>query len=136
MSLGIGALLLAVVLVVILFVSRQRTLSLRVGAFTCLVRADPAPDATWTAGTAQYGVDQLVWWRTLSLSPRPARCWSRSRLTLLEREPLDETDHAGRPMLRVHCRHDQEAFQLTISVPAFAGLVSWLEAAPRSGRVV
>ena len=136
MLLGVGALLLAVVLVVVLFVSRQRTLSLRVGAFTCLVRPDPAPDATWTAGTAQYGVDQLVWWRTLSLSPRPARSWSRSRLILLEREPLDETDDAGRPMLRVHCHHDQEAFQLRMSVPALAGLVSWLEAAPRSGRVV
>lgn len=156
MLLGIGALLLVVVLVVGLFVSRQRTLSLRVGAFSCLVRPDPAPEQTapeqtapqqtapeptapertWTAGTAQYGVNQLMWWRTLSLSPRPARSWSRSTLTLLEREPLDETDDAGRPMLRVRCRHGTEAFWLRMSVPAFAGLLSWLESAPRDGRVV
>ena len=126
-----GSLLLfASAVVVGLYVSRQRTLSRRVGSFGCLVRPEPGEEP-WTAGTGQYCADRLVWWRTLSLSPRPARSWSREELTLLDREALDEVDHTGRQMLQVHCRHRDDAFQLSLSEAAFAGLVSWLESGPR-----
>ena len=125
-----GVLLLAAALLVGLYVSRQRTLSRRVGSFTCLLRPD-GTDGQWTAGTAQYGVDRLDWWCTLSLSPRVARSWLRAELALLERVPLDQVDHTGRPMMKVSCRHRDETFQLTLSVAACAGLVSWLESGPR-----
>lgn len=132
--LGVGALLLVLAVVAGLFLSRQRTLSHRVASFTCLLReSEPAP---WTPGIAQYGSGRLMWWRTLSLSPRPARTWSRSELTLVERVPLDEQDEAGRPLLLVHCRHRGHAFSLMMSAPACAGLVSWLESGPRSMRRV
>ena len=129
--LGLGALLLVVVTVAGLYLSRQRTLTHRVGSFTCLLRTEPPPEVGWTAGIAHYGAERLVWWRTLSLAPRPARTWSRAELTLVERVRLDGRDDAGRPLLLVHCVHRGERFQLTISEQACAGLVSWLESGPR-----
>ena len=128
--LAIGSALLAVGVVVGLYVSRQRTLSRRVGSFTCLMRPE-GPDGSWTAGTAQYCADRLDWWRTLTLTPRPARSWLREELALLERAPLGQVDHTGRPLMQVSCRHRDETFQLTLSVSACAGLVSWLESGPR-----
>ena len=112
---------------------RQRTLSRRVASFSCLLR-DAAPEGPWRAGVAQYGAGRLMWWTSLSLSPRPARTWSRIRLDLLERTPLDQADELGRPLLQVRCRHLEEVFDLIDSAPACAGLVSWLESAPRQVR--
>lgn len=133
--LGIGALLLVLLVPVGLYVSRQRTLSRRVGSFGCQLRGDH--ESTWTAGIAHYGASRLVWWRTLSLSVRPAHTWSRSELTLIERVPLDQVDEYGGTLLRVHCLHHEERFQLTMSEAACAGLVSWLESGPRPvGRVI
>ncbi|WP_233404715.1 DUF2550 domain-containing protein [Actinotalea solisilvae] len=135
-ALGVAALLLVAVVPVGLYVSRQRTLSRRVGSFTCLARPDE-PGAAWTAGIAHYGATQLSWWRTLSLAPRPARCWSRATLTLLERVPVDQPDDRGEPQVLLHCAHGDDRFQLLMSAPACAGLVSWLESGPRPvGRVI
>ena len=135
MTLLIGLLLigflLLVIVIVALYVSRQRTLSRRVGSFTCLHRTDAAVDVVWTVGTAQYAAGRLDWWRAVSLSPRPAHSWSREDLTLLERRPLGHEDHAGRPIVLVHCRHRGEVFDLSMSDQACGGLVSWLESGPR-----
>ncbi|WP_182111645.1 MULTISPECIES: DUF2550 domain-containing protein [unclassified Actinotalea] len=133
--LGVCALLLVAAVPVGLYLSRQRTLSRRVGSFPCLVRGEDGRG--WVAGTAQYGATQLSWWRTLSLAPRPARAWSRATLTLVERVPLDAVDDLGQQQLLLHCEHEGERFQLLISAPACAGLVSWLESGPRPvGRVI
>ncbi|HEY3436673.1 MAG TPA: DUF2550 family protein [Actinotalea sp.] len=130
-------LLLGVLVLLVLYVSRQRTLSRRVGSFTCLHRTDGSADAVWTVGTAQYASGRLDWWRAVSLSPRPAQTWSREELRLLERLPLEQQDHAGRPVVLVRCRHRDELFELAMSEGACAGLVSWLESGPRRvGRPV
>ncbi len=134
--LGVAALLLIAVVPVALYVSRQRTLSRRVGSFRCLLRGEGST-GPWTAGIAQYGTAQLAWWRTLSLAPRPVRSWSRATLTLLERVPVDVPDDEGRPQVLLHCAHGDERFELLMSAPACAGLVSWLESGPRPvGRVI
>lgn len=135
-----AALALAAVLCVVggvggLFLTRQRALSRRVASFGCLLRAAP-PEGAWRSGVAQYGAGRLMWWTTLSLSPRPARTWSRAHLELLERTPLGQTDECGRPLLEVRCRHLDEVFDVVVSAPACAGLVSWLESAPRHVRRV
>ena len=127
--LGIGALLLVAAVPAGLFFSRQSTLSRRVGSFSCQVR--PTPEAAWTAGIAQYGASRLIWWRTLSLAPRPAETWSRTTLQLLERVSLGQTDDQGREQVLVRCAHGQDRFELLMSEPASAGLVSWLESGPR-----
>lgn len=134
--LGVGALLLVAAVPVGLYLSRQQTLSRRVGSFPCLARAED-DGASWTAGIAQYGSTQLSWWRTLSLAPRPARAWSRGALTLLERVPVEQVDDLGQAQVLLHCEHEGERFQLLMSAPACAGLVSWLESGPRPvGRVI
>ena len=116
-----------------LFWSRQRTLSRRVASFSCLLR-DAVPGGPWRSGVAQYGAGRLMWWTSLSLSPRPARTWNRMHLQLLERTSLDQTDERGRPLLQLRCRHLEENFEVIVSAPACAGLVSWLESAPRQVR--
>lgn len=134
--LGVAALLLVAAVPVALFVSRQRTLSRRVGSFPCLLRPEGGA-GPWTPGIAQYGAAHLRWWRTLSLSPRPVRSWSRATLTLLRRVPVDAPDDQGRPQVLLHCAHDDERFELLMSASACAGLVSWLESGPRPvGRVI
>lgn len=147
-ALVLGVLLLGAVLVAFLYLSRQRALAHRVGSFACGLRPDdpeggasgggaPGAGRHWAPGIAQYASGRLLWWRAHSLAPRPAHSWSRSQLTLVERIALDTVDDQGRAMLLVRCRHGDEHFQLTMSVPACAGLVSWLEAGPRPvGRVI
>lgn len=134
---GLAAVLLVVGGILALYVSRQRTLTRRVASFSCTLNSGEAVSRVWQPGVAQYTQERLLWWRTLSLSPRPARAWSRSRLELVERIPLDTDDEEGRPLLLVHCRHEADLFQIMLSAPAYAGLVSWLESGPRRlGRML
>lgn len=131
----LAALLLAAVCVLVLYLTRQRTLSRRVGSFGCGLRDDGS--VAWVSGTAQYATGRLLWWRSLSLAPRPEHSWSRAELDLLERVLLEETGDDGLPLLLVRCIHRGRPFELTMSVQACAGLVSWLEAGPRAvGRVI
>ncbi|HWS57858.1 MAG TPA: DUF2550 family protein [Actinotalea sp.] len=132
---GVGAVLLVVIVAAGLYVSRVRSLSQRVGSFTCHLRSAPA--GLGAPGVAHYGPARLAWWRTVSLAPRPARTWQRDRLDLVELITLDQVDEEGRPMVRVLCRHDDAQFELTMSAAAHSGLVSWVEAGPRTvGRAV
>lgn len=129
---GVAACLVAGSLAVALglLASRLRTLSGRVGSFTCGARPGSAPGGPWVAGIAQYGAGRLDWWRSWSLSPRPARTWLRSEFEVTDRLPLSG---AGRPDLYlVRCRHLDVAFELAMSPEAYAGLTSWLEASPPS----
>jgi len=110
--------------------SRLRTLSGRVGSFVCGARPEQPAGGAWVAGIAQYGSGRLDWWRSWSLSPRPARSWLRTEFRVTGRVPLDG---AGRPGLYlVRCQHLDTEFELTMSFEAYAGLTSWLEAAPPS----
>ncbi|MCL3860456.1 DUF2550 domain-containing protein [Actinotalea sp. K2] len=140
--LTVGVLLLMVVGVAGLFESRRRTLTQRVGSFSCGWRPADEPDGAEVAatspvgGTAQYAVGRLDWWRTRSLSPRPVHTWRRDELTVLDRRPLNDQEGPNR-MLVVRCRHGRVEFDLTMSAEACAGLVSWLESGPRrTGPVV
>ncbi|WP_311836147.1 DUF2550 domain-containing protein [Cellulomonas fimi] len=127
---AVGALVLAVVVTFGLGASRLRTLSGRVGSFVCAARPAQPPGGAWSAGIAQYGAGRLDWWRSWSLSPRPARSWERSELEVLGRDSMEA---AGRPDLYlVRCRHRDAELELTMSPGAYAGLTSWLEAAPPS----
>jgi hypothetical protein len=129
--LGVGGVLLVVGGPLGLYVSRQHTLSRRVASFSCMLNAGEAVTRRWQPGVAQYTRDRLLWWRSLSLSPRPAHVWERSDLALVERTPLGQEDEEGRPLYLVHCRHGEDLFQVMVSGPAYTGLVSWLESAPR-----
>jgi hypothetical protein len=112
--------------------SRLRTLSHRVGSFPCHARPAGNPAATFTLGIAHYAVGRIDWYRCWSLAPRPARTWRRDRLVVTGRVPLD---HAGQTdQYLVRCRYDGTDFELSMSTAAYAGLASWLEAAPPGRR--
>jgi Protein of unknown function (DUF2550) len=132
LGLILGGLLLAAVALGAVWTSRMRTLSGRVGSFECGARTDDGPPAGWVAGVGQYGAEKLYWWRSWSLALRPSRCWSRRALVIVSREPMDEP---GRVL--VTCRAGGETFELAMSREAYAGLTSWIEAAPAAvGRVI
>jgi hypothetical protein len=134
--LGLAALLLVAVGLAGLYLSRRSALAGRVGSFACGTRPD-RDESAWAHGIAQYSTQRLLWFRMRSLSPRPARSWSRDELTLLEREATGMIDRHGQPLLLVRAAHGEETFQMIMSVPACAGLVSWLESGPRPlGRVI
>ena len=126
--------LAAALLILAVFVlgwQRRRALTGRVASFSCSLRFAPVPEAPWARGIAQYGTGRLMWWRLLSLSFRPTRTWSRADLVVLERVDLPGSDQQGRMLVQVTCSHRGDEFQLMLSAPALAGLVSWLESGPR-----
>lgn len=130
------ALLLAIG--VVLFSARRVTLARRRGSFECSVRM-VAEGRSWTVGVARYGPDRLDWFRVFSLSPRPSRCWERSRLEIVgQRVPVGGEVLAVMPGVSViSCRYDGDELDLAMSAEAYTGLASWAEAGPpgQVGRV-
>lgn len=126
------AVLVVLALIVAAGVSRLHTLSRRVGSFPCAARPYGNAQAAWSLGIAHYAVGRIEWWRCWSLSPRPARTWFREQLAVVDRRPLDAAGQPGQYLVR--CRYDGVDFELTISAGAYAGLASWLEAAPPGRR--
>lgn len=123
------AIVASIALVLGVGASRLRTLSRRVGSFSCQARASER-DA-WTAGIAQYAVGRIEWWRCWSLSPRPARTWYRDRLELIGREEFDDDEPEH---YLVRCRYEGLDFELDLASGDYFGLASWLEAAPPGRR--
>ncbi|PZR52046.1 DUF2550 domain-containing protein [Xylanimonas oleitrophica] len=119
-------------LVVAVAASRLRALSRRVGSFPCHARSAGNPSAAFALGIAHYAVGRIDWYRCWSLSPRPARTWSRERLVVTGRVPLDQAGQHDQYLVR--CRYDGVDFELSMSTAAYAGLASWLEAAPPGRR--
>lgn len=124
------ALLLVVAALVVLGLglSRWSSLTRRVGSFRCALRVR----GRLTRGIAHYGARHLYWWRLRSLAPRPEQVWPRGGMDVLERTALDPAVVGG-PYL-VRCRvagpRGDEELELVMTPEAYAGLTSWLEAAP------
>lgn len=107
---------------------RFRGLRRRVGSFDCNLRRSPG--TAWTQGIAHYGVGRIDWWRAHTLAMRPERIWPRHELVILGREDFGES------ACLVRCACAGEEFTLWMSKDAYAGLASWLEAAPPQRRFV
>lgn len=135
-----GSVCLLVAVVGALWLSRTRTLARRVGSFGCMLAETEGEQGA--RGVAQYGAVRLYWWRRMSIMPRPARTWSRHGISVLERTPLPLVPGRS-PAVVARCRvtpADGGAVmevRLQMSVDAFAGFTSWLEATPsRVGSVI
>ncbi|WP_315097246.1 DUF2550 family protein [uncultured Cellulomonas sp.] len=126
-----GAVVVVLLVVVALGFSRVHTLNRRVGSFPCVLGR--TADGPWSSGVAQYGADNLYWWRYRSLAARPQARWQRLGLVVLAR-----TEQPG-GQVRVTCRPGSsvEPVHLLMSAEAYAGLTSWIEATPsRVGSVI
>lgn len=135
----ISVVCLLLLLVAIGFIARVRSLSTRVGSFSCAYRRGARP-AIWKLGIAHYCVDRIDWYRTASLSFRPKHSWSRDGIDLIEKTPIVEADgvRVRDFSLRITCACGGQEFELAMSDDSYSGLRSWVESAPpgRHGRVV
>ena len=125
--LAVLALVLLAALAVV-FAVRVRRIANRVGSFECALRPTGAKD--WTSGIACYGAGRIDWYRLVSLRLRPSRAFTRDGLVVLERRVRAGAGHVIEA--RVACGGEQ--LELAMVREAFAGLVSWLEAAPPRGE--
>lgn len=89
----------------------------------------------WTLGVGRYDGDSLLWYRLLSLAPRPRRAVPRHGLTVVGRRQPGGTEAlnlmSGAVVLE--CRTDGEPVHMAMSEAAYPGFLSWLEAAPAVG---
>lgn len=127
-ALVLGVIALCALVLLGLRASRRRTLTMRVGSFECALVRPSRGVAVSVAGTCQYGATSLYWWRDRSLAPRPEHTWTRSGIVVVERSPVDADLAPDR--VAVLCEADDESFELIMSRDAYAGLRSWIEAAP------
>jgi hypothetical protein len=132
--LGIGILLVCALLLAV--VVRRRILDRHGGTIDISWRdASAASHRTfsWSFGVARYDGDQLLWFKTFSLSPRPAHVVRRSALTLgPRRRPHGAELVAVVPDATiVECTHDGARIELAVPSAALPGMLAWVEAAPR-----
>lgn len=127
----VAAATLAVVALVVLVVLRRLVLARVAASFDCAVRLRSGPHG-WSAGVARYGPDRIDWFPVFSLWPWPSRTFQRRRLTLVcNQPPHDGALVTAQPGVRVvACRYDGLDLDLAMTVDAFTGLSSWLEASP------
>ena len=88
----------------------------------------------WANGVGRYVGDELLWYRTLSLSPAAAMRLPRGELTVTATRAWDaRQDMALRPNLHiVECRLNGVELSLGFPDNGVTGFLSWLEAsAPR-----
>jgi hypothetical protein len=88
----------------------------------------------WANGVGRYVGDELIWYRTLSLSPTAAMRLPRTQLRVTATRAWDANrDMALRPNLHiVECRLDGAELSLGFPDNGVTGFLSWLEAsAPR-----
>lgn len=128
---ALTAVLLASAAVVVLglaaFYLRLRTLGSRVGSFECALSTPTG----WSSGIAHYGVDQLRWYRVVSLSPRPSHSWPRSAIVVTTRAVRDPDAATGpSAILEITCDVDGQEIRLAMRAAPYSGLASWLESQP------
>lgn len=112
-------------------VFRQRRMVLEPGALPVALAEGNGP---WSNGVGRYEGDELVWYRTLSLSPLAAVRLDRREITVIGTRAWDaQYDRALRPNLRiVELRVSDRSVRLGFPDDGLTGFLSWLEAsAPR-----
>src|SRR4051794_11779770 len=90
----------------------------------------------WTFGVARYEAEQLQWFRTFSLSPRPRRSLSRSSAQIVARR-IPHGPEAWRLVPDAVVIEGSSAdgpFELAVPAPALLGVLSWLEAGRRDAQ--
>jgi hypothetical protein len=121
----VGTVVLACAVLLAVFVFRRRWLRRRGGTVEMSLRL-----RHWTFGLARYDHDRLLWFRTFSLSPRPARSYARADLRVVGRR----RPHGPEAVAMVHdavvlqCRDGEQPVELAVPDAAAMGLLAWLEA--------
>lgn len=78
-------------------------------------------------------MDRVDWYPVFALTRKPRYCWHRSDVEIVDREtPSDGEQFAVLPGAVLVTCHSKESgdFRIAVSPEDYAGLASWLEAAP------
>ena len=115
----------------VLVVLHQRRLISSVGGLAVAYRG---PGKRWANGVGRYTGDQLLWYRTLSLSFTAAVRLPRSELQVISTRGWNaRTDMALRPNLAiVECGFREDRIWLGFPDNGLMGFLSWLEASAPS----
>lgn len=136
-SVGLDGVLLVCLVVLcgiaawVLVVIHQRRLVASAGGLPMALKRG---DQRWANGVGRYAGDELMWYRTLSLSPTVAWRLPRQELAVFATRPWDPgRDMALRPNLMiVECRWRGAEISLGFPDNGLTGFLSWLEAAAPS----
>jgi hypothetical protein len=115
----------------LLVLVHQRRMVASTGGLPVALKRD---EQRWANGVARYAGDELIWYRTLSLSPAAAMRLPRSELRVVSTRPWNPgRDMALRPDLMIaECRLGGDDLSLGFPDNGLTGFLSWLEAsAPR-----
>ncbi|MBV9821632.1 MAG: DUF2550 domain-containing protein [Actinobacteria bacterium] len=109
----------------------QRRVVASAGGLPMAVKRD---QQRWSNGVGRYAGDELIWYRTLSLSLRPVLRMPRADLAVIDTRAWDpRRDLALRPNLMIaECKFRDGEISLGFPDDGLTGFLSWLEAsAPR-----
>lgn len=120
-----AAVVVAAVFAVIL--ARQRYLLRASGTIPLAIRSR---SSRWQYGVARFAGSELRWYRSLGFATRPSRVLQRSQLSVVGSRPPVGSELQSLPAsaVIVECRDGQSEAVLGLSVSAYTGFVSWLEA--------
>ncbi len=115
----------------VLVLVHQRRMVASTGGLPVSLKRD---EQRWANGVGRYAGDELIWYRTLSLSPAAAMRLPRGELRVVSTRPWNPSrDMALRPNLMIaECRLNGDDLSLGFPDNGLTGFLSWLEAsAPR-----
>jgi hypothetical protein len=130
-AIGAGVLLLCGLMLWVAVVLHQRRVVASAGGLPMALKRE---DQRWSNGVGRYAGDELIWYRTLSLSPTPALRMPRADIEVILSRAWDpQRDMALRPNLMIaECRFRGSKISLGFPDSGLTGFLSWLEAsAPR-----
>ena len=130
---AVGVLLVLVVCYFVALMVRRRALGRHGGTFELSHRVRAGrPGRGWLLGIGRYSGETLEWFRVFSLSPRPKRCWQRTKVAYeSSRVPEGMEAMALYPgHVVVTCRYDGTVVELAMAPASLTGFQAWLESRP------
>jgi hypothetical protein len=116
------------------FLVRRITLLRRGGTVEMSLRLHPdgQQGRGWALGVGRFVGDELQWFRTFSLSPRPKRILLRHDLEVTERRKPTGGESLAlmQGSVVLGCANPGGPLELAMTEAAETGFLSWLESAP------
>jgi hypothetical protein len=130
---ALGLLLFLGVAYLVSLFTRRRWIGRHGGTFDFSLRLNADEDGRgWALGIGRYSGKGLVWFRTFSLNPRPARSWTREQLVFEARRERNEAEEHAlySDHVILVCRGPEGPIEIAMALSAVTGFLAWLEAGP------
>lgn len=131
------ALIIGVAVILLAWFAARRRILASSGSFDLSTNRRADPGAGWVLGFAVYGDTELRWYRTFSLTLKPAMRFTRGSVLIEGRRTPEGKEmyalHAGHVVVQSDNACGVQQFAMNPS--ALTGLLSWLESSPPGQRV-